>query len=1548
MALGSPHFSWCPPTRPQDTTPAISAVKRDACRTSRGQLRRFHGAGNRAEGKERRKGEIQACPRRDACTDTMREDPGDVEATVGGGKQGFMRPGKAPKDMILCSWCRKGGPRDIKRTKKLLWWTWTWMLLASPMHASMAPNFFLADNGVTVMCPHAEIGESGMVGGIHYTKRSTEQITPANAPTTCTSNITDMSFMFYNRSDFNANISTWDTSEVTSMFGAFFGASAFDQPIGGWDTSKVADMTLVFADARDFNQPIGQWDTSGVTTVHGMFWGASAFDQPIGGWDTSKVVDMAFMFAEANDFNQSVGQWDTRKVTDMYGMFWGASAFDQPIGGWDTSKVVDMAFMFAEVNNFNQPIGQWDTSEVTDMAFMFAEATAFNQPIGQWDTGQVSDMQAMFQDATSFNQPIDAWNTSQVIGMRSMFSSATAFNQPIGFWDTRKVGDFSFMFEEAISFNQPIGQWHTNQAHTMEAMFKGSISFDQDIEAWCTDRVVSFESMFQYATQFNRSIKDWNTSLVESMAFMFTRAIRFDQPLNSWDVSSVVSMSSMFEDASSFNQALLDWDTSTVRNMNAMFKGARQFNGEIGQWNTSRVQNMFSMFQDASSFDQSVGKWDVSQVKDMKSMFRRAWSFNQELGEWRTGKVTDMSSMFAEAFRFNQPLIGWDVNNVETMERMFEDAREFNHALFNWTTVHVTDMSSMFLDASKFNQSLSSWCVPQVKSPPTNFSSGTKMLVEDHPVWGTCPHLPGPPTDTFVLGSNGVTVVCDGARLRSYGIVHGKEYTKRSLPMITPENAASTCTSEIANMGGIFEGDKVFNENISSWDTSKVNNMSDLFNGAQAFNGDLRYWDTRQVLLMIGMFHRATSFDQDLSMWCVRNIGSTPSNFSDGALSWKLPQPRWGTCPPDEIDSGSRDLGLILAVTLPMALLVCMCGIFTLWQRHKRKEESRALQFKRKHAPGTVHNPADRKLLQLPLEGPVEVTLALTDVKNSTLLWECNPDAMLTATSMHNRILRKFLSKHGGYEVAIEGDGFVFAFHTPIDAFCFCLCSQEALLDLRWPGALTSLPEAQAVYQDEELLFNGLRVRMAIATGHPRRLQTNPLTNEVEYIGGVFSIAKILEDICDGGQVLMDEQTFTQVHRQVGSFTEQVLPTRDHSGSLRCTQCSDVMRSWGGLCQSSETTLHHLLAKNPPIFVDCGAYRSPHGQAKSSNLEVNVKCSSVEEVRAIQVMSTRLAPRALFFSKPMKYEQVRKDFFDAPGARASFNFTFGRVANSRKTLRRFVGANNTEGDNHSVEEKVGRPVTIVFCKLIMHSNMLGTHSSIQESVKKHFISCVQQLLAYYNGYQCELIDSNYMLVFPTVADAVRWSTSLTSWIYKSHGSICYLEPGGLSSIMKESSSRSNTVLDVEWNKSVRGLDYDVSIGLCEGIPSLITPHRSTGFADYFGPLVSRAARLQGIAPSGAICGPLDILHAAFTSVTKSAVSGLSDTLTAGLYDLGDFRFKGVEKPLQVGCIVTPPLMDLELLLQEGTKGKPCTEGKGLLHQAYIEVIEGYRKIQQSS
>ncbi|CAG9461611.1 unnamed protein product [Pedinophyceae sp. YPF-701] len=137
--------------------------------------------------------------------------------------------------------------------------------------------------------------------------------------------------------------------------------------------------------------------------------------------------------------------------------------------------------------------------------------------------------------------------------------------------------------------------------------------------------------------------------------------------------------------------------------------------------------------------------------------------------------------------------------------------------------------------------------------------------------------------------------------------------------------------------------------------------------------------------------------------------------------------------------SGQADRTNILVATIvpAVALVAIIAGVAFLVMR---KSVAAAVMDRRKRAgPPTGHR---------------EVTLVLTDVEDSTKLWEDMPEVMAAANAMHDAIMRRNLGRWFGYEVTTEGDSFLLAFHEPADAVGWCLSVQQELMAADWPGEL--------------------------------------------------------------------------------------------------------------------------------------------------------------------------------------------------------------------------------------------------------------------------------------------------------------------------------------------------------------------------------------------------------------------------------------------------------------------------------------------------------------
>ena len=246
-------------------------------------------------------------------------------------------------------------------------------------------------------------------------------VTATNTPNL--SNVTDMSFMFFNANSFNQNINNWDVSNVTNMSFMFYDTNSFNQPLNNWDVSNVTDMNTMFYATTLFNQPLDNWDVSSVSNMDAMFSETSSFNQPLNNWDVSSVTSMGAMFFEASSFNQPLNNWDVSNVTNMSFMFYGTNSFNQPLNNWDVSSVSNMGAMFRNTEAFNQPLNNWDVSSVTIMSFMFYDTNSFNQPLDNWDVSSVTSMGAMFEDAESFNRDLSSWCVSNIRSEPSDFDT---------------------------------------------------------------------------------------------------------------------------------------------------------------------------------------------------------------------------------------------------------------------------------------------------------------------------------------------------------------------------------------------------------------------------------------------------------------------------------------------------------------------------------------------------------------------------------------------------------------------------------------------------------------------------------------------------------------------------------------------------------------------------------------------------------------------------------------------------------------------------------------------------------------------------------------------------------------------------------------------------------------------------------------------------------------------------------------------------------------------------------------------------------------------
>jgi surface protein len=262
--------------------------------------------------------------------------------------------------------------------------------------------FFLAENGVTVVCTDAQVGDTGVVNGVTYTKRDRAGLDAllveaessgdySGFSTTCTTGVTSLFSLLYTgvvpgpHDAFNEDISSWDVSSVTDMGNMAQGVSSFNADLRAWDLGLVSNLDGML-NGTAFNQDVSGWDISSARFMRELF-SATPFNQDISGWDVSQVEAMGFMFAENSVFAQDLSGWDVSSVTDFDTMFRNASSFNADLSGWCVTSSDGVLREFdANTPSWTLPKPVWGTCSPASVLQSTLTANTTAIPAGGFST----------------------------------------------------------------------------------------------------------------------------------------------------------------------------------------------------------------------------------------------------------------------------------------------------------------------------------------------------------------------------------------------------------------------------------------------------------------------------------------------------------------------------------------------------------------------------------------------------------------------------------------------------------------------------------------------------------------------------------------------------------------------------------------------------------------------------------------------------------------------------------------------------------------------------------------------------------------------------------------------------------------------------------------------------------------------------------------------------------------------------------------------------------------------------------------------------------
>ena len=216
------------------------------------------------------------------------------------------------------------------------------------------------------------------------------------------------------------------------------------------------------------------------------------------------------------------------------------------------------------------------------------------------------------------------------------------------------------------------------------------------------------------------------------------------------------------------------------------------------------------------------------------------------------------------------------------------------------------------------------------------------------------------------------------------------------------------------------------------------------------------------------------------------------------------------------------------------------------------------------------------------------VTFALTDIEDSSGLWEADPKAMAAALELHDELIARTAEEHAGglLKAKGEGDATVTVFRRASDAVATAVELQRSLADASWPGGLE------------------LRVRIAVHTGEAHE-------RGGDYFGPALNLAARLRALTRGGTTVISQATAEIVHDRLPREVDLVdLGRQQLRGLSRPERVFELRRVAAPLAPQA-------MRKTVTVLFSSVGASTPQGRLLDPETRRRVMSRYFEDVRAV-------------------------------------------------------------------------------------------------------------------------------------------------------------------------------------------------------------------------------------------------------------------------------------------------------------------------------------------
>ena len=534
-----------------------------------------------------------------------------------------------------------------------------------------------------------------------------------------TTNVTDMSWMFYNcKALTRLDVSSLNTQNVTKMNYMFSGCSALTTlDLSNFNTAKVTNMSFMLGYCYALTTlDISNFKTEKVTDMSAMFYGCSALTTIYCNytWTCSSSSEMfngctslkgAVPFdSSKNDVsmaNPYTGYFTATNDSEAYAVEYGTTltfyydllrdtrsgtvytAFDEhQWTGTDITKVVfdatfnyylptSTASWFKDCSKLAaiEGLDNLNTRNVTDMGGMFKGCSALTSlDVSNFNTTKVTDMSNMFNGCSALTElDLLNFNTEKVTNMGNMFSGCSALTT-INCSRAWTCNESTDMFKGCTSLIGAVAYDASKTDVTMANPLTGY--FTCDIEAYAFEEGATLTFCYDklYGTRtgtvYNIGSTKGNTNI--------TKAV-FDASFKNYAPTSTASW---FQNCLKLAtiEGIENLNTENVTDMSSMFMWCSALTTlDLSNFNTSNVTNMNNMFSNCNLTTLDLSNFNTENVTNMSSMFSGCSALTTlDLSNFNTEKVTNMSFMFSYCYALTTlDISNFNTKKVTSMRAMF-------------------------------------------------------------------------------------------------------------------------------------------------------------------------------------------------------------------------------------------------------------------------------------------------------------------------------------------------------------------------------------------------------------------------------------------------------------------------------------------------------------------------------------------------------------------------------------------------------------------------------------------------------------------------------------------------------------------------------------------------------------------------------------------------------------------------------------------------------------------------------------------------------------